>query len=51
MTINPWESVNMAVRTLSTNKLRSSLTMLGMIIGNAVCDYYGFRRFGNPALY
>jgi putative ABC transport system permease protein len=29
------ESVNMAVATLSANRLRSSLTMLGMIIGNA----------------
>ncbi|WP_026134602.1 ABC transporter permease [Scytonema hofmannii] len=29
------ENLNMAVRTLSANKLRSSLTMLGMIIGNA----------------
>jgi putative ABC transport system permease protein len=29
------ESVKMAVTTLSANKLRSSLTMLGIIIGNA----------------
>ena len=29
------ESVNMAVKTLTANKLRSSLTMLGIIIGNA----------------
>lgn len=29
------ESVKMAFKTLTTNKLRSSLTMLGMIIGNA----------------
>jgi ABC-type antimicrobial peptide transport system permease subunit len=29
------ESVKMAVKTLTANKLRSSLTMLGMIIGNA----------------
>jgi putative ABC transport system permease protein len=29
------ESVKMAVTTLTANKLRSSLTMLGMIIGNA----------------
>ena len=29
------ESVKMAVKTLTTHKLRSSLTMLGMIIGNA----------------
>ncbi len=35
MTIDPWESVNMAARTLSANKLRSGLTMLGIIIGNA----------------
>ncbi|MEM9087374.1 MAG: ABC transporter permease [Cyanobacteria bacterium P01_F01_bin.53] len=29
------ESLKMAVKTLSANKLRSSLTMLGIIIGNA----------------
>ena len=29
------ESVKMAVTTLMANKLRSSLTMLGIIIGNA----------------
>jgi putative ABC transport system permease protein len=29
------ESFTMAVKTLTTNKLRSSLTMLGIIIGNA----------------
>ncbi|HEY9806502.1 MAG TPA: ABC transporter permease, partial [Candidatus Obscuribacterales bacterium] len=29
------ESVKMAVTTLTANKLRSSLTMLGIIIGNA----------------
>ena len=29
------ESGNMAVKTLTANKLRTSLTMLGMIIGNA----------------
>ncbi|HEY9624102.1 MAG TPA: ABC transporter permease [Crinalium sp.] len=29
------ESVNMAVKTLTANKLRSALTMLGIIIGNA----------------
>lgn len=29
------ESVNMAVKTLTANKLRSTLTMLGIIIGNA----------------
>jgi putative ABC transport system permease protein len=29
------ESIKMAVTTLTANKLRSSLTMLGMIIGNA----------------
>jgi len=29
------ESVKMAVKTLTANKLRSSLTMLGIIIGNA----------------
>jgi len=30
-----FESVKMAVKTLSANRLRSSLTMLGIIIGNA----------------
>ena len=30
-----FESVKMAVTTLSANKLRSSLTMLGITIGNA----------------
>lgn len=29
------ESLNMAVKTLTANKLRSTLTMLGIIIGNA----------------
>ncbi|MEL6814348.1 MAG: ABC transporter permease, partial [Cyanobacteria bacterium J06598_3] len=29
------ESLKMAAKTLSANKLRSSLTMLGIIIGNA----------------
>jgi putative ABC transport system permease protein len=29
------ESIRMAVKTLTANKLRSTLTMLGMIIGNA----------------
>ncbi|HEY9657540.1 MAG TPA: ABC transporter permease, partial [Allocoleopsis sp.] len=29
------ESVRMAVKTLTANKLRSALTMLGIIIGNA----------------
>ena len=29
------ESSNMAVKTLTSNKLRTGLTMLGMIIGNA----------------
>lgn len=29
------ESINMAMKTLTGNKLRSSLTMLGMVIGNA----------------
>lgn len=35
MSIDFLESVSMAVRTLSANKLRSGLTMLGIIIGNA----------------
>jgi putative ABC transport system permease protein len=30
-----WESFKMAGRTLSANRMRSSLTMLGIIIGNA----------------
>ncbi|GAB4364579.1 MAG: ABC transporter permease [Elainellaceae cyanobacterium] len=30
-----FESINMAVKTLTANKLRSTLTMLGIIIGNA----------------
>ncbi|WP_088891337.1 ABC transporter permease [Leptolyngbya ohadii] len=33
--MNFLESVNMAVKTLTANKLRSTLTMLGIIIGNA----------------
>lgn len=33
--MNIIESVNMAVKTLTANKLRSTLTMLGIIIGNA----------------
>lgn len=33
--MNIVESVNMAVKTLTANKLRSTLTMLGIIIGNA----------------
>jgi putative ABC transport system permease protein len=32
--MNIVESIKMAVKTLAANKLRSSLTMLGMIIGN-----------------
>ncbi len=35
MSVDFAESVSMAVRTLSANKLRSALTMLGIIIGNA----------------
>jgi putative ABC transport system permease protein len=31
--VNVWESVRIAVRTLRVNKLRSALTMLGIIIG------------------
>ncbi|WAL62430.1 ABC transporter permease [Thermocoleostomius sinensis] len=33
--MNIFESINMAVKTLTANKLRSTLTMLGIIIGNA----------------
>ncbi|MBD2363396.1 ABC transporter permease [Anabaena minutissima FACHB-250] len=33
--MNLLESTNMAVKTLTANKLRSTLTMLGIIIGNA----------------
>lgn len=35
MSVDFTENVSMAVRTLSANKLRSALTMLGIIIGNA----------------
>ncbi|MBD2104241.1 ABC transporter permease [Leptolyngbya sp. FACHB-261] len=35
MSVDLVESVGMAVRTLTANKLRSGLTMLGIIIGNA----------------
>jgi putative ABC transport system permease protein len=33
--MNLLESTNMAVKTLTANKLRSALTMLGITIGNA----------------
>ena len=33
--MNLTESINMSVKTLTANKLRSTLTMLGIIIGNA----------------
>jgi len=52
MSIDFLESVSMAVRTLSANKLRSGLTMLGIIIGNAsviamVSVGQGAQRFVN----
>jgi putative ABC transport system permease protein len=31
--MNLWESVRMAFRSLTANKMRSFLTMLGIIIG------------------
>lgn len=52
MSIDFLESVSMAGRTLSANKLRSGLTMLGIIIGNAsviamVSVGQGAQRFVN----
>ena len=35
MAVDLTENASMAIRTLSANKMRSSLTMLGIIIGNA----------------
>jgi len=31
--VNAWQSVRIAIRALRVNKLRSALTMLGIIIG------------------
>jgi putative ABC transport system permease protein len=31
--VNPWESVKIALRALRSNKMRTGLTMLGMVIG------------------
>jgi len=31
--VNPWQSTRVALRALRVNKLRSMLTMLGIIIG------------------
>jgi hypothetical protein len=33
--MDTWESFRMAGKTLAANRLRSTLTMLGIIIGNA----------------
>ncbi|MEO1389404.1 MAG: ABC transporter permease [Cyanobacteria bacterium J06634_6] len=53
--MNLTENVQMAVRTLSANKLRSLLTMLGIIIGNAsvisiVALGQGAEKFTNDQL-
>ena len=46
--VNVWQSVRIAVRALRVNKLRSALTMLGIIIGVARGHRHGRRRRRGP---